>query len=550
MSGQIPEPRARTMQTTSPKVSIVIPVYNGADFLAEAIDSALAQTYANVEVIVVNDGSDDAGATATVARSYGDRVRYFEKPNGHVASALNYAVGQMKGDYFSWLSHDDLYHPEKISDQVEIALREGSRTIVYSFFETLEHSTGARNAEQHAAPPDYFRQWLTEYKLLHGCTLLIPREAFDSCGQFNESLRTTQDYDMWFRMARHFRFIPVPRVLVTGRLHENQGSRALLAVAEEECDQLLRKFVEELSPDELSGCDNENGYLGFARLAANLKSRGFVHASQEALKRSMRSALERGGLAGVWRYSLIVGILFQKQLKGRVREAVNMLIRKTKALVKRLARMLGPRTESVRARFSKIYTDNIFGSDESRSGGGSTLLQTEKLRGELPRLLTDIGADSLVDAPCGDFNWMRHTELGIAKYIGVDIVEDLIADDQRRYGDTRRGFMCLDIIRDKLPQADVILCRDCLVHLTFEQALNAISNFRRSGTTYLLTTTFTDRTANVDLLGSDIWRTLNLERAPFNFPPPLRLINENCTEGDGAYGDKCLGLWRLADLTV
>jgi hypothetical protein len=212
--------------------------------------------------------------------------------------------------------------------------------------------------------------------------------------------------------------------------------------------------------------------------------------------------------------------------------------------------MLGPRTESVHARFSKIYTENIFGSDESRSGGGSTLLQTEKLRGELPKLLGDIGADSLVDAPCGDFNWMRHTELGIAKYIGVDIVEELIADDQRRYGDTRREFICSDIIRDKLPQTDVILCRDCLVHLTFEQALNAIRNFRRSGTTYLLTTTFTGRTANVDLVGSDIWRTLNLERAPFNFPPPLRLINENCTEGDGAYGDKCLGLWRLADLPV
>ena len=91
-----------------PLVSIVIPVYNGSNFVREAIDSALAQTYDNVEIIVVNDGSTDEGKTREIALSYGDKIRYFEKPNGGVSSALNMGISNMQGQYFSWLSHDDM----------------------------------------------------------------------------------------------------------------------------------------------------------------------------------------------------------------------------------------------------------------------------------------------------------------------------------------------------------------------------------------------------------------------------------------------------------
>lgn len=221
---------------------------------------------------------------------------------------------------------------------------------------------------------------------------------------------------------------------------------------------------------------------------------------------------------------------------------------KLKLGIQRLRELLRPGGGRVREKFVAIYRENVFGSDESRSGAGSTMEQTATLRVALPALLGELGARSLIDAPCGDFNWMRHTPLNLDSYIGIDIVEELIRTDQEMYGSPKREFLCRDIIADPLPTAEVILCRDCLVHLTFDQASKAISNFKRSGSTYLLTTTFSERDANVDLKGKDIWRTLNLERAPFNFPPPLRLVNENCTEGDGAYGDKCLGLWRLADL--
>jgi hypothetical protein len=209
--------------------------------------------------------------------------------------------------------------------------------------------------------------------------------------------------------------------------------------------------------------------------------------------------------------------------------------------------LVGP---SVKKKFSDIYHHNVFGGAESRSGGGSSLEQTAAIRVALPALLKELGVNTMVDAPCGDFFWMQRTELGVERYIGIDIVEELIAQDQRQFGSANRRFLCLNIIDGPLPRADLIFCRDCLVHLSFSQVKKALRNFQRSGARYLLTTTFTGRDHNVDLVGKDIWRTLNLERPPFNLPKPTRLINELCTEGSGAYADKCLGLWSLQDLRL
>lgn len=101
-----------------PKVSIVIPAYNASNFLEQAIDSALAQTYSNFEIIVVNDGSEDDGATAKVAEKYSGKIRYIEKQNGGSSSALNVGIQNMNGEWFSWLSHDDLYEPDKLEKQI------------------------------------------------------------------------------------------------------------------------------------------------------------------------------------------------------------------------------------------------------------------------------------------------------------------------------------------------------------------------------------------------------------------------------------------------
>lgn len=204
-------------------------------------------------------------------------------------------------------------------------------------------------------------------------------------------------------------------------------------------------------------------------------------------------------------------------------------------------------SENLKERFSQIYAANVFGGAESRSGEGSNMVQTAEIRGEIPNLVRQFNIQSFLDAPCGDLHWMKEVDLGVEKYIGVDIVEYLIERNIQQFGSAARTFQCLNLAVDKLPQVDLIFCRDCLVHLSFDDIHKVINNFKRSGSTYLLTTTFTNRHSNDDL-GKKVWRTLNLQLSPINFPEPLKLINEKCTEADNQFTDKCLGLWRLEDL--
>jgi hypothetical protein len=207
---------------------------------------------------------------------------------------------------------------------------------------------------------------------------------------------------------------------------------------------------------------------------------------------------------------------------------------------------------SARDRFTVAYHANGFRGTESVSGPGSDLAQTEVIRREIPRVLKSVGAGTFLDCPCGDFHWMKLVDLPVAKYIGGDVVAELAAENQRRYGDDKREFRPLNLLTDELPSADVLLCRDCLVHLTTPEVRTAINNIRRSRVTYLLTTTFTNTTANRELESTrgskPKWRPLNLQLPPFNFPAPLERINEGCTEKNGRYPDKSLGLWRVADL--
>lgn len=197
--------------------------------------------------------------------------------------------------------------------------------------------------------------------------------------------------------------------------------------------------------------------------------------------------------------------------------------------------------------FTEIYARNSWRGADSLSGPGSDREQTAALRRELPGLLGELRCRSVLDAPCGDFRWMSETALAGVTYIGVDVVPALVESNRERYQTPSRTFFHLDITSDHLPHADLILCRDCLVHFSYRDVWAALRGFRASGATYLLTTTFLRHTANRDIVTGE-WRPLNLELAPFEFPPPLRLIDERYTLELGLFADKSLGLWRLADL--
>lgn len=251
----------------SPKVSIVIPVYNGANFLKESIDSALSQTYANIEVIVVNDGSDDQGQTEEIALSYGDKIRYFRKNNAGVSSALNYGIKHMTGSYFSWLSHDDLYAPTKIADSVDLLKKfpeKRNRTIAFTSGQYIDETSRVLRPFPYKFIPDrlYDSREMVEYLCkcgtLNGCCMLIPKSAFEEFGGFDESLRYSQDTLMWLTLFfGGCCLISDGRDNVMNRLHGGQVSR-------NRHDLFIHdsmKIAERLAPDMAKYSDRSNNLL-------------------------------------------------------------------------------------------------------------------------------------------------------------------------------------------------------------------------------------------------------------------------------------------------
>ncbi len=233
------------MYEYSPKVSIVIPAYKASNYLAEAIESALAQTYEDIEIIVVNDGSPDDGATRAVAEKYIDKIRYFEKENGGSSSALNRGIAEMQGEWFSWLSHDDLYEPKKVERQIEELnkLYElGADVTNHIFFagsrlinKDRKILTVPKEKELKAKANRVNNVKGNEYLVaeptrnnFHGCSCLVHRSVFERLGAFDEKLRLLNDFDLWYRLyvggcVVHY----IPEVLVSGRVHSAQVSTSI-----------------------------------------------------------------------------------------------------------------------------------------------------------------------------------------------------------------------------------------------------------------------------------------------------------------------------------
>lgn len=197
--------------------------------------------------------------------------------------------------------------------------------------------------------------------------------------------------------------------------------------------------------------------------------------------------------------------------------------------------------------FAEIYERNEWGSNESVSGHGSVLEQTRVVIEELPGIFEKFDIKTMLDVPCGDFNWMKEVDLARVKYTGGDIVDELIKENKRKFETGRITFRKLNLLADELPEVDLIFCRDCLVHFSLEDIGRALETVGRSRSKYLLTTTFTEHERNEDIMTGQ-WREINLQRAPFSFGEPLALINEECTEAEGKYADKSLGLWRIDEI--
>lgn len=261
--------------------------------MRESINSALAQTYQNIEIIVINDGSTDDGITENIAQSYGERIRYYVKENGGVATALNYGIELMTGDYFSWLSHDDLYTPNKIEEQVIAALAYDYPVIVYSDFSNID-STGKIIQECKVSHKGQISTRcliaIVAVTGIHGCSLLIPRIAFERYGKFRPELKYTQDYDLWFTFASVIPFIHVEQKLVLSRQHDQQDSKKYAAT--EAADALHTRLIQELDLEEV--IRYAEGSLEFMIQAYNMYFySGYVNTASQLLKLVFKFAIAR-----------------------------------------------------------------------------------------------------------------------------------------------------------------------------------------------------------------------------------------------------------------
>jgi len=224
------------------------------------------------------------------------------------------------------------------------------------------------------------------------------------------------------------------------------------------------------------------------------------------------------------------------------------LVLRAEFLVDRIRGVKWEDREVLAATFTRLYERGGWRLGSSVSGPGSDDAETSPIREALPVLFRDLGVRTLVDAPCGDANWITRIDGELEHYTGIDVVEPLISEVGVRHASPRRTFLVGDLCRDPLPQADALLCRDCLVHLPFDGIRAALGNFRASGATWLITTTYPDHRSNLEC-GLGRWRALNLCAPPFSFPPPERVIAER-PDREPENVDKSLGVWRVSDLPL
>lgn len=224
---RVPNLGAAVIASSDPLVSIVIPVYNGSDYLEYAINSALRQDYKRIEIVVVNDGSNDDNATRLICDRYAEKIRYFEKANGGAGSALNMGLKHMQGDYFSWLSHDDIYRADKVSSQVRFVAGD---TKIIPFNVGLRLDTRHRRLVKATAPDEFLAHPLMAIfaTLVNGISTLVHSQWF-ATNIFNERLLTVQDNDMWLRLFKQGAVFKYQRedASIINRLHPAQSSNRL-----------------------------------------------------------------------------------------------------------------------------------------------------------------------------------------------------------------------------------------------------------------------------------------------------------------------------------
>lgn len=210
-----------------PNVSVIIPTYNRAHLIMQSIESVLAQTYPQYEIIIIDDGSTDNTQEVLKGLIDGEKVRYIWQENKGESAARNHGIRQAQGQYIAFLDSDDLWVSEKLEKQVDCLEKHPDAGLVQSSFLKFDDLTGNNLGVRNTS---WYSGWIYPEILMHWSDLialdavLIPRKVLDHVGGFDERFRRGEDIELWWRISRYYPFVAMPEVLTKVRVHSTNIS--------------------------------------------------------------------------------------------------------------------------------------------------------------------------------------------------------------------------------------------------------------------------------------------------------------------------------------
>jgi len=197
--------------------------------------------------------------------------------------------------------------------------------------------------------------------------------------------------------------------------------------------------------------------------------------------------------------------------------------------------------------FNEIYQQNLWGVNESSSGPGSSMEATQLIRQEITNLLNELNVMSILDVPCGDFHWMSRLELNNIQYIGGDIVQELVIQNNNKYLSKRRKFKQIDLCYDQLPKCDLVITRDLFIHLSNKKIMSAIKNIANSECKYWIVSIASQLGKNTNIPTGGC-RTVNLCLPPYGLPPPIRYLQDGSEKNSSLLATRSMALWEVKQL--
>ncbi|OIP68988.1 MAG: glycosyl transferase family A, partial [Oscillatoriales cyanobacterium CG2_30_40_61] len=223
-----------------PKISVVIPVYNGEKTIQKTIESVLKQTWQDFELIVINDGSQDA--TLEILSSIQDpRLQILSYDNAGLASSRNRGIDQAQGEFISFLDADDLWTSDKLEAQFQALQEHPEAAVAYSWTDYIDQLSQFLHSGRHITiNGNVYQHLLVNNFLENGSNPLIRKQALNQVGKFDTSLKAGEDWDMWLRLAVHYQFVAVPLPQILYRVSADSMS-SQIKNQEIECLKVIEK---------------------------------------------------------------------------------------------------------------------------------------------------------------------------------------------------------------------------------------------------------------------------------------------------------------------